>query len=258
MEQWGWNPSTFEAFGTVAASIAAAVALWVSLAERRGRQLDSRRRLADQVSVTARFSKNDELEHRRGFLDWVFEVTNAGPLAIRDFRLVVLVRPGGPPERNEVVQEWQRKVSPKHGFLKRLRLARTTPQMLGYEVTDVVDHHFTAFCGQVPVRTNGSSVTWSFQKGWPASVAAGGSASLRTRFQRDAVVGSLEACVGLAFVDGAGQCWVGWSDGEIEPFWALPSGAMNYPTGYDDGRRRAVQRMGRRRLPRRADPPVQQ
>ena len=51
MSEWGWNPATFEALGTVAASFIATIGLLVSLAVLRRERIDERRAQANMVAI---------------------------------------------------------------------------------------------------------------------------------------------------------------------------------------------------------------
>ena len=49
---WGWNPESFEAVGTVAASFVAVIALLNGLHARQSDRKEARALLANQVSVS--------------------------------------------------------------------------------------------------------------------------------------------------------------------------------------------------------------
>ncbi len=73
-DQWGWNPSTFEAIGTVAAATLAAVALLLAVADRRSEARRARQAQAQPILVFEHGSgrRGDPLEvvvHNRGGTD---------------------------------------------------------------------------------------------------------------------------------------------------------------------------------------------
>lgn len=76
MNDWGWNPASFEAIGTVSASIVATAGLLVSMVVLRRERLDKRRAQANMVAiadVTFRPGKRTEPATWRPLSDGNFE-----------------------------------------------------------------------------------------------------------------------------------------------------------------------------------------
>jgi hypothetical protein len=87
---WGWNPSSFEAIGTVAAFAVGFLALTITMTQNRREQEDYRARHARLVSVQV---LNVDMHDRGGdgapHLRYTISITNSGPLPVQALEPVV-------------------------------------------------------------------------------------------------------------------------------------------------------------------------
>ena len=99
---WGWNPSTFEAVGTVGASVVAVAALSISLAQWKASRVDLLASNARMVTVSFAAAR-DSAENWDGV---TVSVRNEGALPIRIWAMILKVDPIPLNERTDPDREY--------------------------------------------------------------------------------------------------------------------------------------------------------
>lgn len=98
MDEWGWNPASFEAIGTVAATLIAVLALLIALGHERSRREQDRREArwgrAQLVSVRSETPSLEQLreDKENGVRTIRIHLHNAGPQPVHNPSLVLRAR----------------------------------------------------------------------------------------------------------------------------------------------------------------------
>lgn len=191
-EQWGWNPGTFEAVGTVGASFVAVVALSISLYQLRGSRRDEVASQARTVSVhwvTFAIKSKDEWEGME------FQLHNDSNMPIRIPRLLVTYYPHSlwPDEPWSLGYRWKQRRSRYFPSDKKR-----------FPGSDHLQRHVRLFGSVVDLEID--------YKNWPQVIMPGERPVLRGDFPaKSAILPS----IGLSFTDASGRWWTRSLNGEL-------------------------------------------
>ena len=198
---WGWNPDSFAAIGTVAASFAALIALLISLRQWGASRYESSASHANLVAVSLKPLPPPKTN--KNWTAWSLSIQNLGPLPIKPAALFVLVS-------EDVglgqLDNWDL-IGKGKAYLRRAMPGELT-QYINESVAGLnVRKQFASRWGNRVFITAES-------ESWPVQIPSGKTSAIEVKLRRTVDVASPQGHhVGLSFTDAQNAIWTRRIDG---------------------------------------------
>jgi len=191
--EWGWNPDTFTALGTVGASLAALVALLISLAQARRARAERSALLAEALALTCTVLDRTT----PGSISCELRVLNQGTMPARIGTVVVVVSQRSRYAVPDLQASWRELF--KYQFGRAHISDDPFPDSTGYDIT----------------AQSGYLISGRFWRNvWPAIVDPGQSVTLQFELLGK-IKSPFERYLGPSFTDANGRDWTRRIDGRL-------------------------------------------